>query len=756
MKWIKWILVGAGGLVVLVIVLVVSFLATFDPNSYKSELAGAVLEQTGRELAIPGDVGISYFPWLGFETGSVSLGNASGFGDQPFAQIAGVKVKVEVLPLLRRVLSVDVVELSGLRLDLRKREDGTSNWDDLAGAGASGDPAAPAPPPATDGDPSADAPSSSTPVLAALSVGGLRIDDAAIRYRDAQSALDVALDEVSISTGKVTLGRPFKVEFSAKATVNEPSLTASVRMSARVNADLNTQRYAITDLDLTTELAGDPVPAGAMRVALSGGVAADLAAQSARISALRVEAGALAAVLDGQVTQLDKTPRFDLELEVPSFDARQLMQELALAPVDTADPEAMRKVSAKARATGSPAAIDIKSLAISLDDTRIDASAEVRELDKPDRLPRIAARADISSIDLDRYLPPEPAEPAAESGAGTSTGGADAPPAADTPIGLPVDLLRALDARAELAIGALTVKKLNASDIAMILTARDGVVRLDPLSLALYEGSFNGTTVVDVRGAQPKFDVRAKLAGVQSGPLLQDYMGDDKVLGRSDATLAITTGGETVGALKKALNGTVALSFRDGAIKDFNIAEQLRVAEARLKKQDYRSEGTRPTDFSSLTVSGQFKNGVLHTDDLDMRSPLLRVSGKGKVNVAAENMDYLAIVTLTDKKTGQGGEVGEDLRGLPIPVRVKGAFAEPKVKLELAKALEARARAALERATAAEKARLQQEADAYKAELAKQAEEEKAKAKAKAEKERKKQEKKLKKKAEKALKDLLD
>lgn len=738
MKWIKWTFLGIGGLLVLLIALVVSFLATFDPNSYKTQIAATVKENTGRDLSIPGTVRISYFPWLGFESGSVSLGNAEGFGATPFAQISAVKVKVEVLPLLRRVLSIDVVELIGLHLDLQKGQDGVSNWDDLAGTNRGGQP-----------DSDSTGRGGSTPTLAALALGGLRIEDAAVRYRDAQSDQDIVLNEVSMRTGKVTLGKPFDVELQAKATINEPRVTASLRASATLTGNLDTQRYTVDDLDLTLDVAGKTVPTGAMSATLAGSMVANLAAQTARISALEIKSGALAARLSGEVKQLDKTPQFDVQLDVPAFDARQLMQELALPPLDTADANVLRQVAVQAHVAGSPVAVDLKLLAIALDDSQIEATAEVRGLDDPRQIPRITAQANISKIDLDRYLPPEPEEPTAETQASGGTA------ADDTPIGLPVELLRTLNVRAELKLGAVRVKKLNASDVALVLSVKDGLVRLDPLSLSLYGGLVKGRTVVDVRDEQPKFDVRAQLAGVQAGPLLADFMGDDKLHGRGDAKLALTTRGETIGELKKKLNGTVALAFQDGAIKDFNLAETLRKTEAKLKKENYVSEGARPTDFSSLTVSGQFKNGVLYTSDLDLRSPLLRASGNGQVNIAAETMNYLATVTLTDKKTGQGGETGADLEGVPIPVRVKGAFDDPKITLELAKALEARARAELKNKTAAEKARLQKQADEAKAELAAKAEAEKARAKRKADKEKKKAEKKLRKQAEDELKKLL-
>ena len=140
-----------------------------------------------------------------------------------------------------------------------------------------------------------------------MSVGGLKIEDAAVRYRDAQTGQDIALTEVSLLTGKVTLAQPFAVELRAKAAVNEPKVAVALGMSANVIVNLDAQRYTVADLDMSADLAGEPVPTGAMSVAVTGGAEADLTAQTARIIALEVKAGTLTVALDGAVKQLDKT-----------------------------------------------------------------------------------------------------------------------------------------------------------------------------------------------------------------------------------------------------------------------------------------------------------------------------------------------------------------------------------------------------------------------------------------------------------------
>ena len=129
-----------------------------------------------------------------------------------------------------------------------------------------------------------------------------------------------------------------------------------------------------------------------------------------------------------------------------------------------------------------------------------------------------------------------------------------------------------------------------------------------------------------------------------------------------------------------------------------------------------------------MKVSATVVNGVLQSDDLDVRAPLLRLNGEGRVDLVEEQLNYLARVTLTDQQTGQGGAATDQLKGLTVPIRVSGAFADPKISVELAKALEQRARAALQKEAAKAEARLKANVEAEKARLQEKADAEKARA----------------------------
>ena len=76
--------------------------------------------------------------------------------------------------------------------------------------------------------------------------------------------------------------------------------------------------------------------------------------------------------------------------------------------------------------------------------------------------------------------------------------------------------------------------------------------------------------------------------------------------------------------------------------------------------------------------------------NLTMKSPLLRVTGEGKINIPQETIDYLLTANVVGTLKGQGGKSLEALDNIPVPIRVSGTFTGPKFNLDtqaLAKAL---------------------------------------------------------------------
>ena len=222
----------------------------------------------------------------------------------------------------------------------------------------------------------------------------------------------------------------------------------------------------------------------------------------------------------------------------------------------------------------------------------------------------------------------------------------------------------------------------------MKVVAGGGKLRVFPASAKMYDGSYKGDVQLEVRGKQLRVAMNEKVAGVKVGPLLKDMTGEETLSGTTEAHIQLNGTGATAEQIQRTLNGKLSFKFSDGAVKGISIIRMIRKAKAALKGKTVTAD-TSPdqTDFSVMTATATVTNGVIRNDDLSAKSPLLRVKGKGSVSLPDENIDYLLTATLVGSLEGQGGRELTDLKGIPVPVEIKGSFAEPHYKLRLDKAL---------------------------------------------------------------------
>ena len=723
MKLLKWLAIIVVALVLVLGIGIGALVYLVDWNDQKERIQGLVKTHTGRDLVIAGDLDPSVFPWAGISIGEISLSNADGFGDLPFAKMGSADVKVELLPLLRRTVNIRTVELSGLELDLQRNAEGITNWDDLIATTSTR---------TTTEEEAGDAEvttevEGNTATIAALAVGGIDISNATVRWTDAQAGLDAQLSDFDLKTGTIELAKPFSLETNFSVASNSLDLAADIDGSGEVMIDLESQTYSLSGFTLNTDAKGPSFPGGALEASLGANVVAALGEQSVSVDELTLNA--LGMALKGQVdvTGLDTEPTVVGNLASDEFSPREMFEMLGIEAPVTADEAALTRASLGLSFTATPASVAMTDIAIALDDTNLTGTASVPSLEGA--VPPLRFDLALDAINLDRYLPPKAEGEAEES----AEEGGDAPAAEpsdpDAPIVLPTEMLQALDVDGTFTAGELIVSNLSTTDIVIPVKASGGKVGVDGVTASLYQGAISATANLDVSGGTPRYAAAADLADIQAEPLLGDLLQKDSFLsGGGNFGLDITTSGDTVNALKAGLDGNFSSAFTDGSINGINLGYQLRRAKAALTLQTLSAdEAEAKTDFSSLSVSGVFDNGVMTSNDLDMRAPLLRLDGAGTVALPAEKIDYVLGLLVTGTIEGQGGDDAEDLSGLDLDVGIDATFtelAEDPVKVLLSglsssytSALQGNAKAAAEAKAEALKAEAQEALDAKEAEL---------------------------------------
>jgi AsmA protein len=257
----------------------------------------------------------------------------------------------------------------------------------------------------------------------------------------------------------------------------------------------------------------------------------------------------------------------------------------------------------------------------------------------------------------------------------------DKPAATKSSTDTPIDLsaLKKLNAEGALNVGSLKVANVKTSNVHIKLKANQGVAELTPFSANLYEGSMSGSLRVDARST-PNIAFKQNMTGIAIGPLMVDAINNDMLNGKGTLNVDITASGNTVGALKKSLNGTAGVNLADGAVKGVDIAGTLRSIKDKLnimKQASAPSDKTQKTDFSEMVASFSIKNGVAHNEDLSIKAPLFRIGGNGDIDIGNETINYSARPTIVNSLKGQGGSDLSLMNGLTIPIKVTGTFAKP-------------------------------------------------------------------------------
>ena len=278
-------------------------------------------------------------------------------------------------------------------------------------------------------------------------------------------------------------------------------------------------------------------------------------------------------------------------------------------------------------------------------------------------VPDIKASARFDSLDLNQWL--------------AATKPASAAPATTEPADTPVQLdgLKAVNGEFALDAGELVFGQHKVAEARLAATLDNGLLHVAKLSGRVWGGSFAGSGSADANTG----DVAAKIdaRGVNVNALLKDVAEKDLLEGTGNVVADLASGGTTVGALRSRLRGTAAVQLRNGAVKGINLARSLRQAGAALShKKDalVQAKASERTDFSEMSISTRIANGVAQSDDLDIKSPFLRIGGEGRFDIGRGRIDYEARATLISSSTGQGGAELGALRGLTIPVALSGPF----------------------------------------------------------------------------------
>ena len=681
----KRVLLIVSGIVALLIIAAFSVPFFIPKSVYKNQIENAATNALQRDVTLAGDVKISVFPRISASVEQVSVANPDGFATPNMIEAGALRGSVKWMPLLSR--RVDVQEIAFVDADvfLQRKADGNTNWEFASSKEAS------PPPEGTNG--SFDA-----------GIESAILKNASLTFQDDQSGETYKLSELDLEASLRGMDQPLSA--TASGRFQEQAFTIDIWLDAPEALTRNLPAQARLDLasdlanikyDGSVQLGDAPSLNGTFETvvadlaALTQQFELDVPARSA-LGRLQVAGKASGALDSPSLTELKLTHDSDLlsasyegsvslngdgtvagTLSIASDRMRDLLSAAAieLAPGDT-----LQTFAVSGTANGTFKSVMVNNLNLSLDALRGTGQAGI---DVSATTPRMIGDLSVPALDLTPFM----GEPDPE-----KTNQGIQPWSDET---LELSGLKSVNANLSLEVGSLTIGDVELTDAVMDVDLTDGLLTADLSQFKAFSGLWLGKLTVDARPATPKvgFDMQGQNVAIAN--LLGTLAGFDSLTGTGQFKVSAQSSGTSIDAIMQAIDGEVSTSLSDGVVKGLNVAALVRsasslkqaIATGSIQELNFGEALSQnaETDFSSFNTVLKVNDGVANVDVMKLLSPILGVDGTGQINLAGQSMD-LRLATSVDKSAqGQGSVV--QLNGIPVPIRISGAWTNPKVTPDL-------------------------------------------------------------------------
>jgi AsmA protein len=625
-------------IVALVVVLLVALVVVIQTGAASNRVKDLVVPRVSaaleRDVAVK-NARLHLFPPRVALEGTTIAGRP---GEPPLVEIQALDVSLALGPLVTSLgndIRVDGFKLVKPVVNLVRAQDGTWNYEGLGGAKRGNEKA---PPP-------------SEPSRRTYVVSDATIEDGTVRLLDHTGGGTVAISKIDLAADQVGLGAPLHAKLSAaiagaeknfQAEIRSPRLPASAAAIAPGAYPELEGTLAISGLDLA-RIRGFLPPK--MTGMMTGGRADAQAKLTTQAQKYHVDGG-------GKLSQL----KLRGEPAQGSFELHALAD-----PASGALHAAIEKLAVKGPG------VDLGG--------RITA-----DVASPARV-RFAIQGPL--LDLGQVLallpPSEKQEPAG-------------------PVLTP-ELRRQIDA-VDVA-GTLDIDKVQrgglvATGLKANAALEKGLLVLKEATADFFGGRVDAAgTRFDVSEAQPRWDLKAKLAGVDIGKALEALAGAAPVAGRITGALDLAGAGVDWNALRKALTGNGAIALKEGALTTTDLGEKVLGAVA----QGLRAVGKGgaagtvagfehgKTTLRDLAAQFAVKDGALAlAKPLSFQAPFGAARLGGKIGLGGD-LALDGTATVSKEALAQVASGLPLPSGLEVPLSLGGTLFAPTVNVNAQQAV---------------------------------------------------------------------
>lgn len=646
-KLLKWIVRIGVVFVLLIVIAAVVLPMVIDPNDYKYTIEEKIQANIGRTVQLKGEIEWEVFPWLALTFNDVSIDNAKGFKGDTMAQIEKLSARVKILPLIQSDIQVGKVSVDQAVINIQVAKSGRDNYQSILDA--------------LDSDSESTSTESSS---GTLNIAGIDFNNISVNYTDAQSKTTANVTQLNLNIGKVSAGIPIDIKSSMHLNMPDTGLDVDVN-SEIIGHNLLAKdggQLMINDFSMKGQLSSESnMP---LDIELKQPGVYDIGKDSLSLPEILIAAGD-ANVISNVTGKNISTSKSSMNgsYSIDEFDLNKFINDLTGSPAISSDVFSDFTSSGQWAITGQRLKID--QLAIDFDKTKINGSADIKNLDRLSGNFNI----NINHIDVDKFL-------------GDEEGQLDANGEVSDYSNLNFGYLNG-----SINIDTLTASGAQLKNVKIKVKTKGSKLNLIPVNADFYQGVLSTAVKVDTQATKNKVIVTHKMNKIKVGPLLTDLAGSEMLTGIGDLNIDVNIDKPFSDVPLKSAHGQINYTLKDGAIYGVDVFGMMKKGLSMLYPElnQETDDGVKKTDFALMQIDADVNQGILKTRTMKIESPYLRVDGKVTIDLVNMTIDGTIEPMLLDIPEQLLSDKFKKLLNLPIPVTLSGSLLEPSISIDAKK-----------------------------------------------------------------------
>lgn len=202
-----------------------------------------------------------------------------------------------------------------------------------------------------------------------------------------------------------------------------------------------------------------------------------------------------------------------------------------------------------------------------------------------------------------------------------------------------------------------------------------------------FGGQFSLPVTVNYSGIPAQVSAKPNFKNIDLTPLLKAFHMPEKLSGIISLNAELSGSGYDDYAVKNQWQGPLNFELRDAKLADLNIPQLIQQSISRVtNKINAPTNMNNFTEVDLFTVSGYLNKGNMNIASLRATSPLLGITGQGRVNIPKETIDVNLGVNILGGWAGDSRLI-KQLSGVIIPLRIYGSWNNLQYQLDVEKLL---------------------------------------------------------------------